>query len=90
MGAGSTIRGVEPKLARSEFQMGSFGWPEILIILLIVIILFGARRIPDVAKGLGEGIRSFKAGMRGDERQQIDERKYSDDTQAREESRRSV
>ena len=70
--------------------MGSFGWPEILIILLIVIILFGARRIPDVAKGLGEGIRSFKAGMRGDERPQIDDRKYHDDPQTREESRRSV
>jgi sec-independent protein translocase protein TatA len=52
--------------------------PELLIIALIIIILFGARRIPEVAKGLGEGIRHFKSGMRGaaDEPREIDDRKY--------------
>jgi sec-independent protein translocase protein TatA len=52
--------------------------PELLIIALIIIILFGARRIPEVAKGLGEGIRHFKSGMRGggDEAREIDDRKY--------------
>ena len=40
--------------------MGPLGMPELLIIALIIIILFGARRIPEVAKGLGEGIRHFK------------------------------
>lgn len=66
------------------------GWPEILIIALIVIVLFGARRIPEVAKGLGEGIRNFKAGMRSDEQREIEDRKYRDDLERREESRRSV
>ncbi|HWP44849.1 MAG TPA: twin-arginine translocase TatA/TatE family subunit [Blastocatellia bacterium] len=67
------------------------GWPEILIIALIIIILFGARRIPDVARGLGEGIRNFKAGMRGgDDQRELDDRKYRDDLERREESRRSV
>lgn len=47
--------------------MGSLGWGEILVIALIVILLFGARRIPEIGKGLGEGIRSFKSAMRGDE-----------------------
>ena len=70
--------------------MGGFGWPEILIILLIVIILFGARRIPEVAKGLGEGIRSFKSGMHGNERPEIDDRKYRDEAERREESRKSA
>jgi sec-independent protein translocase protein TatA len=53
--------------------------PELLIIALIIIILFGARRIPEVAKGLGEGIRHFKSGMRGDEAREIEEKRYRDD-----------
>ncbi|MCI0488683.1 MAG: twin-arginine translocase TatA/TatE family subunit [Blastocatellia bacterium] len=51
------------------------GWPEMLIIILIVVILFGARRIPEVAKGLGEGIRSFKTGLHGNERGELEEGK---------------
>jgi len=47
--------------------MGPLGMPELLIIALIIIILFGARRIPELAKGLGEGIRNFKTGIRGDD-----------------------
>jgi sec-independent protein translocase protein TatA len=59
--------------------MGPLGMPELLIIALIIIILFGARRIPEVAKGLGEGIRHFKSGMRGDEAREIEEKRYRDD-----------
>ena len=59
--------------------MGPLGMPELLIIGLIVIILFGARRIPEVAKGRGEGIRHFKTGMRGDDPRELDDRKYRDD-----------
>ncbi|HEV8484911.1 MAG TPA: twin-arginine translocase TatA/TatE family subunit [Blastocatellia bacterium] len=70
--------------------MGSLGTTEILIILVIVIILFGARRIPDLAKGLGEGIRNFKSGIRGDEAREIEERKRQEETQRREESHRSI
>jgi sec-independent protein translocase protein TatA len=46
--------------------MEAFALPHLLIILLVVVLLFGGRRIPEVMKGLGEGIRSFKEGMRGD------------------------
>ncbi len=53
----------------------NISFPEILLILLIVILLFGARRIPELAKGLGEGIRSFKTGMRSDEKEKIEERR---------------
>lgn len=45
--------------------MGSLGWGEILLIAVIVVLLFGARRLPEVGKGLGEGIRSFKNALRG-------------------------
>ncbi len=37
-----------------------------LIILVVVVLLFGGRKIPEVMRGMGEGIRSFKEGMRGD------------------------
>lgn len=39
---------------------GSIGMPELLIILLVVLLLFGAKRLPELAKGLGKGIREFK------------------------------
>ncbi len=43
------------------------GFQELLVVLAIVVFLFGARRIPDIARGLGEGIRGFRTSLRGDE-----------------------
>lgn len=40
--------------------LGGLGMPEILLILLIVVLLFGAKKIPELARGLGRGIREFK------------------------------
>ena len=45
--------------------MPSLGVPELLIIFLIIIVLFGSTRIAGIGKGLGEGIRNFKQGMKG-------------------------
>jgi sec-independent protein translocase protein TatA len=47
--------------------MPSLGVPELVIIFLIVILLFGASRLPQIGKGLGEGIRNFKRGMKSDD-----------------------
>jgi sec-independent protein translocase protein TatA len=44
---------------------GSFGLPEILLILLVVLLLFGGKKIPELMKGMGKGVRSFKEGMNG-------------------------
>ena len=55
--------------------MRSIGLPELLIVLGIAILLFGGRKIPEVAKGLGEGIRNFKSALKGDER--ADEKKQA-------------
>ena len=44
--------------------MGSIGVPELLIILVIAVLLFGANRLSSIGKGLGEGIRNFKQGMK--------------------------
>ena len=43
--------------------MPSLGVPELVIIFLIIVVLFGANKIPQIGKGLGEGIRNFKKGM---------------------------
>jgi sec-independent protein translocase protein TatA len=45
---------------------GTFGVQELLLILVIVVFLFGSRKIPEVAKGLGEGIRGFRSALKGD------------------------
>jgi sec-independent protein translocase protein TatA len=42
----------------------SFGVGEILLVLAIVVFFFGAKRIPVIAKGLGEGIRNFKSSVK--------------------------
>jgi len=43
---------------------GTLGATEILLILLLVALLFGARKIPELAKGLGEGIRNFRTSIK--------------------------
>jgi sec-independent protein translocase protein TatA len=43
------------------------GFQELLIILLIVIIIFGASKLPQLGKGMGEGIRNFKKGLKADD-----------------------
>ena len=48
--------------------MGEFSPIHWLIVLAIVVLLFGGRKIPEVMRGLGEGIRSFKEGLRADEK----------------------
>ena len=48
-------------------MFGSLGVPELLIILLIVIIIFGANKLPQLGKGIGQGLRNFKESVKGDE-----------------------
>jgi sec-independent protein translocase protein TatA len=49
--------------------MGNIGVPELLVIALIALLLFGAGRLADIGKGLGQGIKNFKQGLKeaGDE-----------------------
>lgn len=46
--------------------MGKFGLTEILVILVIVVLLFGGRKIPELMKGLGTGIKEFKNAAKDD------------------------
>jgi sec-independent protein translocase protein TatA len=48
-------------------MFGSLGLPELLVILLIVIIIFGANKLPQLGKGIGQGLKNFKDSVKGDE-----------------------
>ena len=47
--------------------MGNFGITEILLILVVVVLLFGGRKIPELMKGLGTGIKEFKKASRAED-----------------------
>jgi sec-independent protein translocase protein TatA len=47
--------------------MPHLGFQELIIIFLIIVLLFGATRLPQIGKGLGEGIRNFKKGLKQDD-----------------------
>ena len=49
----------------------SFGGPEMLIVLVVVLLLFGARKVPELARSLGQAKREFEAGTEQDERPQV-------------------
>jgi sec-independent protein translocase protein TatA len=57
-----------PNRSRQEFRM-RFGLPEMLVILFIVLLIFGANRLPGLAKGVGQSIKNFKDAVKeGDEK----------------------
>jgi sec-independent protein translocase protein TatA len=47
--------------------LAALGTQEILVILVVVLLLFGGKKIPELMKGLGQGIKEFKNGQKGDE-----------------------
>ncbi len=56
--------------------MGNIGPGELVIIALIALLLFGAGRIADIGKGLGQGIKNFKKGLK--EAEEVDDKKSAD------------
>ena len=46
-------------------MFGSFGPMELVLILLIVVVIFGASKLPQLGRGLGEGIQNFREGLKG-------------------------
>ena len=44
-------------------QVGSLGFPELLVILVVVLLLFGPKRLPEVSRGLGKAVRDFRKGL---------------------------
>lgn len=47
--------------------IGGIGFQEILLVALIVLLFFGGKKIPELMKGLGKGVKSFKEGMKGED-----------------------
>lgn len=59
--------------------IGGIGFQEILLVALIVLLFFGGKKIPELMKGLGKGVKSFKDGMKGeDNNDNADENKRKD------------
>jgi sec-independent protein translocase protein TatA len=56
--------------------IGGLGTQEILLIALVAVLLFGGKKIPELAKGLGEGIRNFKTSVKGEE-EKVEEKKQA-------------
>ncbi len=54
--------------------LGGIGWGEIVVIALIVLLFFGGKKIPEMMKGLGKGVKSFKDGMNGKEEENKEEK----------------
>jgi len=52
----------------------SIGIPELLIILAVAVLLFGGKKIPEVAKGLGEGIKNFKNALKEEKKENKDDK----------------
>ena len=54
----------------------SIGFPELVVILVVAVLLFGGKKIPEVAKGLGEGIKNFKTALKEEEKP-VEEKKQA-------------
>ena len=59
--------------------MGNIGMPELLLIFLFILIFFGAKKIPELAQGLGKGIREFRKAARDIQEEVNDEVKKVED-----------
>ncbi len=58
--------------------MGNLGPMEIILIVLVVLVFFGAKKIPELAQGLGKGIREFKKATQSDDDAPASEQKHID------------
>src|SRR5215208_3979997 len=59
------------------------GGTELIILLVIILLLFGAKRIPELARGLGSGVREFRKGTRGEVDEEAGEEKKSEELKSR-------
>lgn len=59
--------------------MFGLGMPELIIILVIVVIIFGAGKLPEIGAGLGKGIRNFKDATKGEDKDKIENKETDKD-----------
>ena len=65
-------------------MFGSIGMPELIIGLVVILLLFGAKRVPELARGLGSGVREFKKGTTEGEVEKNEEDKKEEELEASE------
>jgi len=65
---------MDPTSIQIAGVLGGLGAPEILVIAIVAIVLFGGKKVGELGKGLGEGIRNFKTAMKGDEEKREEEK----------------
>jgi sec-independent protein translocase protein TatA len=63
---------------------GGIGMPELLIVLVIILIIFGAGKLPEIGKGLGKGIRNFKNATSGTDEIDVSEKKDDNELENKE------
>ena len=71
--ADSWVLGFVPDFDRRN-AMPSFGIQELLIVFVILLVIFGGSKLPLLGRGMGEGIRNFKRGLRGDDSSELEEK----------------
>ncbi len=54
-------------------MLGSFGIQELLVVFAILLLIFGSTKLPQLGRGLGEGIRNFKKGLRNEETPELED-----------------
>lgn len=62
----------------NSLLLWSLGGPEIIVILFVVLLLFGGRKIPELMKGLGKGIKEFKSASAGDDEKSDKQKKVEE------------
>ena len=67
---------MEPTGIQFAGALGGLGFPELLVIGAVFVLLFGTKKIPEFAKGLGEGIKNFKTALK-EEENKVEEKKQA-------------